>query len=772
MDHFASQLSNVTCGNDLSLTFKDKASYEDAIDDWQWVNFDQNRTFIMVVNYGGCDEDESRQPWIISKVDYDAPDYSVHFTATKKEWEDLGNSMTIQWGKYAGGQSPQQKRGGHDLDHTFDLSHTLNANLYHTNISGLDFNVDCDGCGTKGSLEVSGDISTSWGIPDKVTLSAVPKDIEVDLGLKFGISGTLVKGYNPDEFNLATIGIPTFTILKILQVGPTFQIDAGLALSGIQGSASVSSGITGKIPNSATAEVNLFDEKDTKINGWTPTISTQPIVVDAEIDGTLEMYLRLSVDIGITVLGKGVGIGIGLKVPDVHMELGAEFNNQGVCPNHAEMFGVKFSGGIGVDLNVEAYTESGDKKTPKFTKDLYNNPNLYAFPNICLPFKDGPKAPISMSSTSVATTTAKPTTSDKPTSSSAKPTSVSASASGKPTGSASGTASTSSLKPIGTGTGGGKVNGTTTSLKPIGTGTGGGKVNGTVSVSSYKPIGTGTGGGKVNGTSSVTGSKIGTAPGSYPTGTPGNNATLSRTLGGYQTSVQAPATSSAAGGYGSQPVSSSIPGSQPSQGPGGYSAGSPGNTVTNTNTKTATGPAEYPTSIPSSGPSAASSADGVYGQPPTSSPASGPKPTSAPGSYPTYPVQNSTASSTSTSSTHKTTSSTLSTSLRSSATPYPTNGTATASATKTAGPSPAGPTATGQPANCDLWYTACETDTCSTLEKAQGISHADFLKWNPSVDANCSPATFKEDYAYCVGVKAASGYGAPASYGRFRRYGS
>ncbi|OAA63388.1 peptidoglycan-binding protein [Niveomyces insectorum RCEF 264] len=65
--------------------------------------------------------------------------------------------------------------------------------------------------------------------------------------------------------------------------------------------------------------------------------------------------------------------------------------------------------------------------------------------------------------------------------------------------------------------------------------------------------------------------------------------------------------------------------------------------------------------------------------------------------------------------------------------------------------SPPGPTMTGEPANCNNWYLAKKNDDCSTVEAAYGITHAQFLKWNPAVSSDCT-TNFWAGEAYCVGV--------------------
>jgi LysM repeat protein len=72
--------------------------------------------------------------------------------------------------------------------------------------------------------------------------------------------------------------------------------------------------------------------------------------------------------------------------------------------------------------------------------------------------------------------------------------------------------------------------------------------------------------------------------------------------------------------------------------------------------------------------------------------------------------------------------------------------------TRAAGsPTPPGPTFTGSPANCNSWYLIVEGDTCGSVEAKFGITHQEFLAWNPAVSSDCV-TNFWLGQAYCVGL--------------------
>ncbi|KAK4452188.1 LysM domain-containing protein [Podospora aff. communis PSN243] len=64
---------------------------------------------------------------------------------------------------------------------------------------------------------------------------------------------------------------------------------------------------------------------------------------------------------------------------------------------------------------------------------------------------------------------------------------------------------------------------------------------------------------------------------------------------------------------------------------------------------------------------------------------------------------------------------------------------------------PPGPTFTGSPSNCNRWYLIAQGDTCATVEAKFGITHQQFISWNPAVSNDCQ-TNFWLGQAYCVGL--------------------
>ncbi|KAF7885914.1 uncharacterized protein EAF02_004423 [Botrytis sinoallii] len=785
-EHFSDSLTDVQCNGDLVLTFKDNATFQDAISDWSWVNFHENRTFFMINNWGACAaaSESGRQPWIVHGVDvYDEQNFIVNFNATLSDWDDVMSGAVIEFGAMSTSYSSKR---------TDTVSKTLSLNMAHslpqtffsksTN-NGLDFSIDCPGCATTGTIDVQGKIvmNTVIGIPTSVksiSITATPKGLGANLALGFSVSGTLGSGWSKD-WNLVTVGLPGWSIPKIIDLGPQFTVDAGFALSGIEGSASISAGVNVAIPDSSSAVLGI-NGVDSSFNGWVPTATPQTPKVSVEVDGSLQLYTELGLDVGLTVLSKwGFGGGLFLRIPDVKIDLGAEFNTQGVCPGSADVFGVTLGATVGVDLNLGVYTESGGDKSWKAKTSIYTNNNLITPIDKCFPL--GPTLPVGgkgvsiktvgtvpvssakvVSTTKAAATSKAATTSAKPTSAgaSSKPSAVSASATLKTSGSASAT----SIKVSGTGASSSiKVSGTTvpSSIKGSGTGPSSSKITGT-GISGYgtsKIAGTGVSSSKIVGTAvSSSAHGYGSAPASSSAhgygSAPASSALDYGTVPAYPTTTKLSGTgvsssSKVAGtgvssvpSYGTHPdtTASSIKGAS-------TSTVKTSDTVVISSSRyiSASGVSSVKTAIGSS----ASSALGLETSKASSSsakatttagaPVYGGSSTSSALGLETSKVSSIAASSTKVSSTVVASS----TSTKATTTVIPTK-----TATGTVAPAP---TATGTISTCDKWVTIEDNScSCTNIENYYGVSTTNLNLWNPALGSECKLTVGQ---AVCIGVK-------------------
>lgn len=168
--------------------------------------------------------------------------------------------------------------------------------------------INCNGCGTTGTLVFAGHIEASlFGGLEKFELSATPNNIAANLDLEVLFEGEVdYVGLDPfaKEFTLLQLPLPSgWKIPGILTFGPNVQINAGFSVDYIGGSASVSTGVSARISDSAVAKVDLASKNPVQISGWIPQIQTQPLVIAAQIDAQVQLYTEIAVAVSLEVLG-------------------------------------------------------------------------------------------------------------------------------------------------------------------------------------------------------------------------------------------------------------------------------------------------------------------------------------------------------------------------------------------------------------------------------------------------------------------------------------
>ena len=410
-EYFGTVLSNLTCTSKLSLTFNSNTTFQAAIADWQWVNFSENRTFIMIVNYPGCTQntDNGRQPWIVSNVrDYDEINLTVDFEATLSTWAIVAHDFILDFGSSTptpsaiaardnsyyvdpNSMSRVSPRWNKDESISLNLQHELPSTLYSQTLYGLDFSILCPGCETTGEIKLDGHLEYTLFGPKVISLTATPKDVGINLtALGFQVSGTLGSGWGDSVFVVPDVGLPGWSIPGIFDFGPQFSVEVGFQLSGVKGSATIEAGFTANIPDSSTAVLGIKGV-DSSSSGWVPNVVTQPPSLNIEVDGSLELYARTSLDLGATILSVySFGAGIFMKLPDVILTLGAEYGKQfpthlsiilklslmehapdsaGVCDT-SDVFAVNFGATVGVDLELGVYTQAGGAKVSNIGKPI------------------------------------------------------------------------------------------------------------------------------------------------------------------------------------------------------------------------------------------------------------------------------------------------------------------------------------------------------------------------------------------------------------------
>ena len=317
MERFAHQLKSVDCSENMTLTFNSNRTFGLVQQSWNWVNFNGLRTFILVADYPGCGKNESRNPWVVSNVQFDSSSLTVYLDAVLSTWKEVAQTYTLDFGELTPSTEATEKRLfsiGFDKSFTVDLTSTLPTDIFSlaidNSLGNVSLALDCHDCGTTGDIVFSGHVEASLfsGIT-VLQLSATPHNVAANLNLTLELDGELnMEQTEPYQVNEKILTIPLpgagFTIPDLITFGPNAQVSAGFALDSLEAGASIEFGVHASIPNTAVAVVDLHSKQTVDIHGWEPVITTQPLEVHAEIEAQVELYTELSIAVNLLLFSK------------------------------------------------------------------------------------------------------------------------------------------------------------------------------------------------------------------------------------------------------------------------------------------------------------------------------------------------------------------------------------------------------------------------------------------------------------------------------------
>jgi hypothetical protein len=314
MARFAFSLKAVSCKDDMWVQFRHNVTFQAAKKQWEWVNFNGMRSFVLIADHFLCGRDWSLDPWLVSNVQFDPETLRVNLDAGKSTWKNVTRSYTMDFGEVVRDRPrAMKKRQSFEKAFTLDLASTWPSTIVNekwTHSSGsVSFGINCVDCGTSGTLVFSGHIEGNpfTGI-DKLLVQAVPNGIRADLNLELAFAGMYNfrgKDFAKREWTLVQIPLPYgIRIPGIFTFGPHADVKAGYELEKIEGEATIGTGVAAVIPDDSIAKVDVFGEDTVEVRGWVPEFETKPLEFDGEISAGGKLYTKLAVAVSIEVFGE------------------------------------------------------------------------------------------------------------------------------------------------------------------------------------------------------------------------------------------------------------------------------------------------------------------------------------------------------------------------------------------------------------------------------------------------------------------------------------
>ncbi|KAI9927857.1 hypothetical protein ASPWEDRAFT_29249 [Aspergillus wentii DTO 134E9] len=351
MEKFRNLLSSVQCTNNtMTVGFKDQQIY-----DWSKEAWGTNHTFTVVAGAGDCGWNENRLPFVVSRVQFGA-NKMARLIGRPSNWEAVASDYELSVGgpPPAGQGRSLLNRRNWSPSFSLDFDRDLPLDSYTIPNDKIDITIDCDDCGTKGSFDFDFHIKTKFGaIPESATMSITPDDVSFSITPRLSVSGTL-KGEMKNEKVLARIPVEGISIPGgILNLGPQIVFSLGYKLNDIDGEGTVSAGVALDLKDSASIDVDFFDPNITA-TGWKPKVSPIPVAIDSEIDGEFEIYAKAALQLSAEVVKKGYEVNVNVE-PFVGANLNALQSLSGACPDDEDkkQFGVEIDPDFGATINAE-----------------------------------------------------------------------------------------------------------------------------------------------------------------------------------------------------------------------------------------------------------------------------------------------------------------------------------------------------------------------------------------------------------------------------------
>jgi hypothetical protein len=317
MGKFAWGLKAARCTEDMMIQFRHKISFKAAQREWEWVNFNSMRSFVMIADHIKCGLDWSPAPWVVSRATYHEHNLTILLHAEKSSWKKVTSSYMLDFGELrrgagAGSGSGLPKR---QLDFNLEGAFTLNLDsewprtFIKESWGATNFTVSCADCGVQGALEFAGHVEGSvFGGLDHLMLSATPQG----LGATLNLEATLAGSYNfegldwaSQEFELLSIPLPSgWRIPGVLTFGPNAKLLAGYELTSISGEATMTAGISASIPDSSIAKLDLISKDPVDVSGWLPTFDFQPPqLTEGSVEAKGKVWGKLAVAVSLEIFG-------------------------------------------------------------------------------------------------------------------------------------------------------------------------------------------------------------------------------------------------------------------------------------------------------------------------------------------------------------------------------------------------------------------------------------------------------------------------------------
>lgn len=316
MERFSDMLTSVNCTQStIDMAFEDDETFAYAKAVWDWVNGEENDTFVMVAGTGACEwNTDHRQPFRVTTLSFDEDANIAHLAAEALEWSQAIHSYKLNVGGFP--SKDLHKRAFGEINYNKDLNLDFNHQFPVDTVSlpmpdGVTATLDLSNCSTSGAFAFQFNLETFLLIPKKAEMSVHPQGVALTVAPSLTLAGNISEPRTADlqlvRINLAGIQIPA----GILDIGPEVVLSVGATIGPLYGETTVEAGVVYSLDDGAVASVDIM-AFEAEQSGWTPRVEETPLTVTAELDGTVKAFVKAELELVAKAFGVGFDLGVGI----------------------------------------------------------------------------------------------------------------------------------------------------------------------------------------------------------------------------------------------------------------------------------------------------------------------------------------------------------------------------------------------------------------------------------------------------------------------------
>jgi hypothetical protein len=306
LEKFEPMVKSVDCtSKGMTLKFIDDETFAYAQKVWDWVNGEDNNTFVMVAGAGDCGTNAHRIPYLVSTIQYDEATNVAHLHGKTDKWKNIVHAYELHVGKAPMPRDRKVKTRAVDDSSAFSVAKAFPFKV-KVEVATLLGELECEDCGLGGSLDV--DMHINYGLPDIIDAAVfrmTPQNIIAQAHPKLTI-GSQKKAVGKWDKDLLPEPIPLYAITLggFVRLGVFTDVKLGFEAA-VEGTLSFTSGATATIPNSAFVEVDFKDlGSGPKSSPWTPDVDMAPLKVSGQAAGTFQLFIMPELKLEASALGK------------------------------------------------------------------------------------------------------------------------------------------------------------------------------------------------------------------------------------------------------------------------------------------------------------------------------------------------------------------------------------------------------------------------------------------------------------------------------------